>query len=154
MQLLGFLLVFSSLYFMIFASSINPSDYGTKISETCSIPKDRTTCGPHFVVVGSMKSGTTSLFNYLQYHPQVLPLKPNALLNGRGILADKEIRFFMEPLYSNQLNKLGYKEAMNSYYDIFEEIYPMENVTLVTGEASPMYVVSFFSLPFFVYFLI
>lgn len=134
-----FLLLFISASYVLAIS--DPSLYGTKISETCSIPKGRETCGPHFVIVGSMKSGTTSLFSYLQNHPQVLPLKPDAKLNGRAILADKEIRFFLDPSYSSFINKFGYEEAIGFYYDIFPDIYP-ENSTLITGEASPMYVVS------------
>lgn len=33
------------------------------------------TLEPAFIIIGAQKSGTTSLFKYLQKHPQVLPLE-------------------------------------------------------------------------------
>mgnify|MGYP005997631725 CR=1 FL=1 len=119
------------------------TEYGVQETPTCFVPNGRTTCGPHFSIIGSMKCGTTSLFTYLQNHPQVLPLKPNAMLNGRPILGEKEVRFFTTFNYEQALRKYGEDTFMNAYYDLFPDITPNENreYGYITGEATPMYVV-------------
>lgn len=109
------------------------------VNNHCCIPEGRTSCGPYFVIVGSMKCGTTSLYSYLLNHHQVVPIQPNATLNG-PILANKEVRFFLDPAYTSQIKAYGYEATINKYYDVFPFISPEDN--LISGEASPMYVVS------------
>lgn len=72
---------------------------------------------PDFMLIGAGKSGTTSLYEYLVQHPQVLP----PLM--------KEIGFFNTPrLYSN---------GINWYLSHFPQIPEGEN--FLTGEATPSY---------------
>ena len=127
----------------------NKDSYGGEVvNPLCRIPEWREYCGPHFVVIGSMKCGTTSLFGYLLSHPQVLPLKDRAKIMGKPVTANKEVRFFMDPTYSQAASgDKSHSEMLDIYYDIFPDISPIrENQDLsmqsVTGEATPMYVVS------------
>jgi len=118
--------------------------YGGKlVNPHCYVPQGRKTCAPHFLIAGSMKCGTTSLHSYLLQHPQVMPLRPGAMLSGKPILADKEVRFFNDPLWTRTINQIGLHNSLNNYYDIFPEISPAladGDLPVVTGDATPMYV--------------
>ena len=118
---------------------------GKSVSKNCYIIDGRTTCAPQFIIAGAMKCGTTSMYSYLSQHPQVLPLKANSTLNGRKILADKEIRFWDDIKFSNLLTALGPSKLMNQYLDVFPDISPDVQVKngFITGEASPTYIVFF-----------
>jgi len=116
---------------------------GFQVSPHCYVPKGRKTCAPHFLIAGSMKCGTTSLYSYLLQHPQVMPLRPDAKLSGKPILADKEVRFFNDPLWSRVISQVGLHQSINNYYDIFPEISPHlaeGELPLISGDATPMYV--------------
>ena len=70
---------------------------------------------PNFIIIGALKSGTTSLFKYLGYHPQVLlPHK-------------KEINFFNR--------KFTY--GVDWYLAHFPAI--TDNSEFITGESTPIY---------------
>jgi hypothetical protein len=71
---------------------------------------------PNFIVIGAMKAGTTSLFHYLQAHPQVFmsPLK--------------EVDFFVE--------ELNWKRGLDWYRKQFHGAGPE---SLAIGEASTAY---------------
>jgi len=75
----------------------------------------RTRKGPDFIVIGAAKCGTTSLYQYLRFHPQVrLPIW-------------KEIEYFCFP-----------ERGRHWYTSHFPRIADA-GVRLVTGEASPGY---------------
>src|SRR3990167_5919163 len=122
------------------------TEVGYRHSNTCYIPYQRETCAPHFIIAGAMKTGTTSMFSYLLNHPNILPLKSDAQLNGRPILANKEIRFFNDPSYSQIVKTFGVTNAINQYFDVFPDI--DKDWKIITGESSPMYIVRFFALLF------
>jgi len=136
------LLLFFVFVYIVYSNALQPVS-GTLETPTCFVPSGRDNCAPYFVIVGSMKCGTTSLFSYLQNHPQVLPLKSDAKLNNRRVLANKEVRFFLDPLYSSLVQSKG-ANMINDYYDLFSEISPANNTKngFITGEATPMYVCS------------
>jgi len=125
---------------------------GRHITDNCYIPKGRTTCGPQYIISGAMKCGTTSMYAYLTSHPKVLPLNPTAKLNGKPILANKEVRFWLDPTYSSMVKSKGDDKSFYEYLDLF---YPigvsdpyfhssnMQYVDYITGEASPMYICQF-----------
>uniref|UniRef100_A0A7S4ILP2 Sulfotransferase domain-containing protein n=1 Tax=Vannella robusta TaxID=1487602 RepID=A0A7S4ILP2_9EUKA len=116
---------------------------GMVVNENCYIPTGRTSCAPQFIIAGSMKCGTTSLHTYLLDHPQVLPIKGNGKLNGREILAQKEIRYFIDPLFSTLHKRVGPEGAKNQYFDLFENMPAPGNnkeKQLFSGDATPMYV--------------
>ena len=117
------------------------TEVGYRHSNTCYIPYQRETCAPHFIIAGAMKTGTTSMFSYLLNHPNILPLKSDAQLNGRPILANKEIRFFNDPSYSQIVKTFGVTNAINQYFDVFPDI--DKDWKIITGESSPMYIVRF-----------
>ncbi len=71
---------------------------------------------PSFVIIGAQRSGTTSLFNYLIQHPQILPP------------THKEIHYF-DWLYQKGL----------AYYRRQFPIRPFKLQRTITGEASPEY---------------
>jgi hypothetical protein len=85
--------------------------------------KRRTGVLPDFIIIGAMKSGTTSLYNYLVQHPNVL----------KG--AKKEIHFFDWqyekglPYYRSQFPTQPYKIFMRSF----------RKYEFICGEASPYY---------------
>ncbi|HWO75382.1 MAG TPA: sulfotransferase domain-containing protein [Bacillus sp. (in: firmicutes)] len=71
---------------------------------------------PDFLIIGAQKCGTTSLYNYLIQHPQVIPAKT------------KEIHFF----------DIHFKNGWEWYCRQFPmALEPKENC--ITGEASPYY---------------
>ena len=72
---------------------------------------------PDFMIIGSAKSGTTSLYNYLVQHPQVLPA------------VSKEIGYFDTTRYKNELDW---------YLSHFPEVTKGDHLFL-TGEATPTY---------------
>ena len=71
--------------------------------------------GPNFVIIGAMKAGTTSLYEYINQHPQVLPC------------AQKEVHFFVH----------HYEKGLDWYRSHFPPI--ANDVNYLTGEASPGY---------------
>jgi len=78
---------------------------------------------PAFIIVGAQKAGTTSLFNYLAQHPQLVPAN------------DKEIHFFDGGLDSGVDNfAKGYKW----YREQFSHKNNLKSKQL-TFEASPLY---------------
>lgn len=79
--------------------------------ETSGIPK-----GPDFLIIGSPKSGTTSIYQYVAEHPRVLPS------------LTKEIGFF---------NSFNYLNGINWYLSYFPQI--NEEQSFLLGEATPHY---------------
>lgn len=73
------------------------------------------TSSPNFIVIGGMKCGTTSLYNYLIEHPQILPS------------VKKELNFF---------NK-GFDRGIDWYLSHFPSLPKGQN--FITGDASPGY---------------
>ena len=119
---------------------------GTKVSDYCYLPLDRELCAPQFIIAGSMKCGTTSLHTYLLNHPQVLPLRDRARINGKEVLAMKEIRFFNEPVFSKLVLRNSLESALTDYYDLFRPVTAPndraeDSLPLISGDATPMYVV-------------
>jgi len=72
---------------------------------------------PDFLVIGVMKGGTTSFFNYLAKHPQINPP------------FRKEIKFF----------DIHYLQGLGWYRAHFPTRYKMKS-GMVTGEATPYYI--------------
>jgi hypothetical protein len=68
---------------------------------------------PNFIIIGAMKSGTTSLHRYMKMHPQI------------GMAEIKETNFFLEDTYSSKSVE-WYKSQFEGDYKIY-------------GEASPNY---------------
>ncbi len=69
---------------------------------------------PSFIIIGSQKSGTTSLYNYLAQHPNVEPA------------FQKELHFFSK-YYSNG-------------FSWYRSNFPFYKQSFITGEASPNYI--------------
>ncbi|WP_287276577.1 MULTISPECIES: sulfotransferase domain-containing protein [unclassified Okeania] len=79
---------------------------------------------PSFIIIGAQKRGTTSLYNYMIEHPQILPA------------SKKELHFF------NWVSKPGNRkkpEGVDWYLSQFPTIPDGKN--LITGEATPDYLV-------------
>lgn len=74
--------------------------------------------GPDFMIIGFMKCGTTSLYDYMLQHPQILPA------------SQKEIMFFND----EKLFNLGTDWYLSNFPPIPDEI------NYLTGEASTLYV--------------
>ncbi len=70
---------------------------------------------PDFLIIGTQKGGTTSLYNYLIQHPQVLPA------------AQKEVHFF----------DFNFHQSIDWYREQFPPQSPEK--PMLTGEASPYY---------------
>lgn len=71
--------------------------------------------GPDFLIIGAMKAGTTSLYEYISQHPQVLPSN------------QKEIHFFVH----------HFEKGLDWYLSHFPPI--TKEKKIITGEASPGY---------------
>ena len=149
----GTLLIITLVFLSLLINVIQPiSEVGTKITKQCYLPQGRSSCAPQFIISGSVKSGTKVIYDYLSNHPKVLPLNPSATLNGKTIISNREIRFWMDPIYTSLVQQKGEMEAFHDYLDLF---YPIsvsdpyfqnkeeEYVDYITGESSPMYMVCF-----------
>lgn len=87
---------------------------------------------PNFLIIGAMKSGTTSLYNYLGQHPQVY-MSPN-----------KEPRFFV---YENRMPDSNipqwllktFQETTVTTLEEYESLFNGITTETVAGEASPIY---------------
>lgn len=86
-------------------------------------------CAPEFIIIGSAKSGTTSLFDYFNYHP---------LFQSPAI---KEPNFFSQLFESTHPNSFSsiYKNTTDWYMSLFPSIQPPK----FTGEASTSYFTSY-----------
>ncbi len=71
--------------------------------------------GPNFIITGTMKGGTSSLYEYLIQHPQILPC------------SQKELHFFT----------LNFDKGVDWYLAQFPPI--SKEQKFITGEASPSY---------------
>ncbi|MDJ0682209.1 MAG: tetratricopeptide repeat protein [Xenococcaceae cyanobacterium MO_167.B52] len=71
--------------------------------------------GPNFIIIGTMKGGTSSLYQYLNQHPQILPC------------CTKELHFFT----------LNFHKGIDWYLSQFPPLPKREK--FITGEASPSY---------------
>ncbi|MFM7824208.1 MAG: sulfotransferase domain-containing protein [Bacteroidota bacterium] len=80
----------------------------------------------HYLIIGgSTKCGTTSLFNYFEFHP------------GVCACSMKESRYFLEPEYKLVAQKRDHSGISN-----FNELFPNSNPEKVHVEATPDYLYS------------
>ena len=70
---------------------------------------------PHFIIIGTQKGGTNSLYHYLIQHPQILPA------------TQKEIHYF----------SLNYQKGWQWYQSQFSS--EADGINYITGEGSPYY---------------
>lgn len=80
--------------------------------------------GPNFILVGFGKCGSTSLYNYIAQHPNILPA------------LEKEVRFFnrIEQIFHNKA------ENINWYLSHFAPV--PKTGEFITGDGSPGYIVN------------
>ncbi|OKH37067.1 sulfotransferase [[Phormidium ambiguum] IAM M-71] len=76
--------------------------------------KNSAECQPDFIIIGAQKCGTTSLYQYLIQHPQIVPA------------SQKEVHFF----------DLNFAKGVDWYRQQFQTV----SEGLITGEASPYYI--------------
>jgi hypothetical protein len=79
---------------------------------------------PDFLILGETKCGTTSLYNYLIQHPQIIDTKGNDIEYNKDYNT-KEIRYFDRYYY----------KGLDWYKNCFYETRDGQ----ITGEATPMY---------------
>ena len=79
-------------------------------------PMKQTPKPPDFIIIGTQKGGTTSLYNYLIQHPQIAPA------------TQKEVHYF----------DLNFHKSPDWYYAQFPQ--PQNGSHKITGEASPYYI--------------
>lgn len=86
---------------------------------------------PNCIIIGAPRSGTTSLYSYLQQHPQVLmsPLKETRFFAYEGQTVD-----YQGPADAYAYNRDTITEAA-AYRQLFADRAPGQ----ITGEASPVY---------------
>ena len=84
--------------------------------------KSESNVNPDFMIIGAMRSGTTSLYNYLIQHPKIIPA------------SEKEIHFFT----------LHYERGLSWYQEQFEKNFPNFSLNksneFLTGEGTPAYI--------------
>tara|TARA_B100000902_G_scaffold302663_1_gene290690 strand:- start:39120 stop:40019 length:900 start_codon:yes stop_codon:yes gene_type:complete len=85
---------------------------------------------PNFIVIGAMKSATTSLYSYLKQHPDIFMTKV------------KEPMFFNnyknKKIYKTFGTKLRKYHNIEEYYSLFDDVDGQVSI----GEASPSYIYS------------
>ncbi len=88
---------------------------------------------PNFLIIGAMKSGTTSLYHYLEQHPQVYmsPVKEPNFFAVEG-----------EKFYSDSLRGSGGLARFPGIRDIetYRELFKQVSNETAIGEASPLYI--------------
>ncbi len=80
---------------------------------------ERKRMDPAFIGIGTQKSASTSIYNYLTQHPQILRAKKN------------ELHFF----------DIGYDQGIESYESLFPWHPAKEKNQYITGEYTPSYLV-------------
>jgi len=83
---------------------------------------------PNFLIIGETKCGTTSLYDNLIQHPNILPSNGNGndtVVDATVPLGVKEIRFF--------------DKQYNKGWDWYQQCFPSCPEGFITGEASPTY---------------
>lgn len=73
---------------------------------------------PDFIIVGSMKAGSTSLHDFLNFHPNVY-------------LKKGEVHFFN--------NELAYQSGIETYYDMLGSKKALLNHDIIVGDDTPAY---------------
>lgn len=122
-------------------------------------------CMPYFFIVGTFKSGTTSLYLYISKHPNVQVNVQDESVDEMTTTADgktnqivrvKEVGFFNRPISNNEYDKQpelevnknkkqkkakpGGLSSIFQYLTVFPEIFPEDN--MITGEGTPNYMPS------------
>lgn len=144
----------------ISAKSISKELGGLAYTSSCFVPNvysDKNLCAPQFIIAGTMKGGTTSLFTYLEHHPLVLPLVASNVTLPKTeqgqqsqirAMGDKEIRFFNRKPFEALTKDYSESVAFEHYLKFFPEISRFNESEYstkdgyITGEASPTYMVS------------
>jgi len=83
---------------------------------------------PNFLIIGETKCGTTSLYDNLIQHPQILPTVGNGnnrIVDASVPLGVKELRFFDRNYHKG--------------WDWYKSCFPECPEGCITGEATPMY---------------
>ena len=91
---------------------------------------------PNFILVGAMKSGTTSMYNYLNEHPQIyLPYtkEPRFFISIKLLNKENLDNRYLNPNSVNPINNLS------SYKDLFTNV----KNEIAVGEASPQYLITY-----------
>jgi len=89
-------------------------------------------CLPNFILVGAIKSGTTSLYHYLNEHPQIyMPRikEPTFFISSALLKKEKLNNKFLSPYFTGPINNL--EDYKSLYLNVKDEI--------AVGEASPQY---------------
>lgn len=86
---------------------------------------------PNCIIIGAPRSGTTSLYNYLQQHPQVLmsPLKETRFFAYEGQAVD----------YQGPADAYAYNRDTVTDPEAYRQLFAGRAPGQVTGEASPVY---------------
>lgn len=87
-----------------------------KCTKVCRLATSASRSTPHFIIIGAMKAGTTSLFGYLGRHPQIL----------KG--PKKEVHYFDQK----------YRRGQYYYRSNFPLTAEIQSGS-ITGEATPLY---------------
>lgn len=98
---------------------------------------------PSFIIIGCVKCGTSSLYRYLNDHPQILPCKTKepGYFNNRGLLR----LIWKYRRYKNLFPKMNHKEAVGEWLDLGKDLkmHPsqfkkkiLDDKTYFTGEAT------------------
>ena len=91
---------------------------------------------PNFMLVGALKCGTTSLYHYLNEHPQIYMPKI------------KEPRFFISPAllkkenFDNKFLRHNFSVDVNNFED-YKSLYLNVKNEIAVGEASPQYLYTY-----------
>ncbi len=74
---------------------------------------------PSYIIIGGVKCASSSLYRYLNYHPQVLPCKTKepGYFNNRGLLR----LIYGYKGYMNLFPKLNNKKAVGGWLDLGED---------------------------------
>lgn len=84
-------------------------------------------CLPNFLVIGAQKSGTSTLYQLMRMHPQVVPAK------------HKELAFFAAPGRRERCDATPAELAAYAEHGGFPRRHVLENVSGITGEWSATY---------------
>jgi len=91
---------------------------------------------PNFLLVGAMKSGTTSLYNYLNEHPQIyMPrIKEPKFFTSSALLKKEN--------FNNKFLRPNAHGPINNFED-YKSLYSNINNEIAIGETSPQYLFTY-----------
>jgi hypothetical protein len=102
-----------------------PFDAGVNLPPRCccNSPGETPTCLPSLVIIGAQKSGSTALFGYFLFHPQISPAKRKEVhffdRNFRVVHQRADAKTYLMSFHEMKTNMVRLVDDCGSYRSVF-----------------------------------